>query len=483
MSNAIDLSLHPRQTQAFQSLATELLYGGSAGGGKSHLMRAAAIIWCSEIPGLQVYLFRRISEDLYKNHMAGPGSFPELMAPWLASKHVTYNGSKNFLEFWNGSRIWMCHCQHEKDMYKYQGAEIHVLLIDELTHFTERIYRYLRGRCRIGGLKIPAKYAGMFPRVLNGSNPGGVGHTFVRRMFINGRRPMEITQQPKAEGGMLRQFIPAKLADNPTMAENDPTYMDKLEGLGSPELVKAMKEGNWDIVAGGALDDVWSDVAHVLPRFKIPRGWRLDRSMDWGSAKPFSVGWWAQANGEEVVLPDGKKFCPAKGSLIRFHEWYGSPEVGTNTGLKLGSDVVARGILEREAALTAAGWISDVVRPGPADNSIWTKDDDATDSIGKIMKGLGVEWTPSDKSPGSRINGLQLVRDRLANAVKREGPAIYFMSHCVSCTTTLPVLPRDSRNIEDVDSDAEDHAYDEVRYRVLADAKAMATSVKVRYQT
>lgn len=195
------------------------------------------------------------------------------------------------------------------------------------------------------------------------------------------------------------------------------------------------------------------------------------------------MGWWAQANGEEVVLPDGKKFCPVKGSLIRFHEWYGSPEVGTNTGLKLGSDVVARGILEREAALTAAGWISDVVRPGPADNSICTKDDDATDSIGKIMKGLGVEWTPSDKSPGSRINGLQLVRDRLANAVKREGPAIYFMSHCASCTTTLPVLPRDSRNIEDVDSDAEDHAYDEVRYRVLADAKAMATSVKVRYQT
>ena len=89
MSNSIDLSLHPRQTQAFQSLATELLYGGAAGGGKSHLIRVAPIIWCSEIPGLQVYLFRRISEDLYKNHMAGPGSFPELLAPWIASQHVT----------------------------------------------------------------------------------------------------------------------------------------------------------------------------------------------------------------------------------------------------------------------------------------------------------------------------------------------------------------------------------------------------------
>ena len=170
-----------------------------------------------------------------------------------------------------------------------------------------------------------------------------------------------------------------------------------------------------------------------------------------------------------------------KGSLVRFYEWYGSPEVGTNTGIKLGSGAVARGILEREEALRAANWISSVVRPGPADNAIWTKDDDATDSIGRIMEKHEVRWTTSDKSPGSRINGLQLVRDRFQNSVKREGPGIYIMDCCLASIATLPVLPRDQRNPEDVDSAAEDHIYDELRYRVLANAKQYATDVAVKW--
>ncbi len=487
MSNAVDITLHERQTLALQSTATEQLYGGAAGGGKSHLMRAAAIIWCTEIPGLQVYLFRRVSEDLYKNHMAGAGSFPELLAPWIASGHVKWNGSKNFLEFWNGARVWLCHCQHEKDMFKYQGAEIHVLMIDELTHFTERIYRYLRGRTRIGGLKIPEKYKGLFPRVLAGSNPGGVGHTFVRRMFVNGTSPMAINPQAKGEGGMRRQYVPAKMEDNPTLMENDPDYMLKLEGLGSPDLVKAMKDGDWNIVAGGALDDVWVEDVLVKPRFVVPSGWRVDRSLDWGSAKPASVGWWAEADGTEATIRhhNGRveKFCPERGSIIRLHEWYLSPEVGSNTGLRLGSKEVAKGVLEREDLLRQQGWLTGVVNAGPADNSIWTKDDDSSDSVGKIMEGQGVKWTPSDKTPGSRKIGLQLVRDRCTNSIKREGPGIYFMEHCAASRSTLPVLPRDPKDPEDVDSDAEDHVYDEVRYRVLSDRKKYAKALSVRHPT
>lgn len=480
---SVDISLHWRQTQALQTQATEVLYGGAAGGGKSHLMRAAAIVWCSEIPGLQVYLFRRISEDLYKNHMAGSGSFPELLGPWLQSGHAAYNGSKNFIEFWNGSRVWLCHCQHEKDMYKYQGAEIHVLMIDELTHFTEIIYRYLRGRCRLGGLKIPAKYKGLFPRVLNGSNPGGIGHTFVRRMFVNAGMPMEVKRTEDGEGGMLRQYIPARMEDNPTLMQNDPSYRLKLKGLGRADLVKAMEDGDWNIVAGGALDDVWREDVHVRPRFVVPRGWRLDRSLDWGSAKPFSVGWWAEADGTEAKMPDGSVFCPVRGSLVRVFEWYGSPEVGSNVGLRMGSREVARGVLEREALLRGGGWITREVEPGPADNSIWTKDDDSSDSTGKIMEAQGVKWTPSDKSPGSRKVGLQLVRDRLIQAVKREGPGVYMMDCCGASRATLPVLPRDLKDPEDVDSASEDHTYDEWRYRVLNDAKRYAKSLSVRHPT
>ncbi|MDV6320739.1 terminase family protein, partial [Chromohalobacter sp. HP20-39] len=163
-----------------------------------------------------------------------------------------------------GSKIHLCHCQYEKDVIKYQGAQIHVLLIDELTHFTEKIYRYLRGRCRLGGLKVPERYRGLFPRIICGSNPGGVGHNWVKAAFIDIAPPKAITQMPPKEGGKRRQYIPAKLADNPSMAESDPDYSSTLEGLGSPELVRAMRDGDWDIVAGGMFDDLWSRPVHVL---------------------------------------------------------------------------------------------------------------------------------------------------------------------------------------------------------------------------
>jgi hypothetical protein len=483
MSNQLDLKLHARQTDAFLTEATELLYGGAAGGGKSHLLRVASIVWCTEIPGLQVYLFRRVSDDLIKNHLAGSGSYMELLAPWIENGLVKYNASKNTLTFWNRACIWLCHCQYEKDMYKYQGAEIHVLLIDELTHFTEQIYRFLRGRCRLGGLQLPRKYAGMFPRIVAGSNPGGIGHNFVRRMFVNAAPPMHCVRQDRREGGLIRQYIPARLDDNPTLRINDPDYVYRLEGLGNEALVKAMKEGDWNIVAGGALDDVWDDNVLRVPRFVVPSTWRLDRSLDWGSAKPFSIGWWAEADGTEATLPDGRKFCPARGSLVRIFEWYGTKELGTNEGLRLGSRVVAQGIRERERMLLEGGWIKASVNPGPADNSIEAVEDEDSDSIAKLMRMEGVRWNESDKSPGSRLVGLQLIRDRLLAAKKREGKAIYFMDVCTASFATLPVLPRDLKKPEDVDTDAEDHLYDDVRYRVLADARRYASKLTVKHPT
>ena len=123
-------------------------------------MRVASIAWCADIPGLQVYIFRRLSEDLAKNHMNGPTGFPILLKEWVDSGHAKINYSKNYIEFFNGSKIFLCHCQYEKNKYSYQGAEIHLLIIDEATHFTENIYRYLRGRLRLGALKIPENIKG-----------------------------------------------------------------------------------------------------------------------------------------------------------------------------------------------------------------------------------------------------------------------------------------------------------------------------------
>jgi hypothetical protein len=421
-------------------------------------MRSAAISWCYAIPGLQVYVFRRISGDLIKNHMEGPSSFPVLLADWVKQKFVKINGSDNTIEFWNGSKIFLNHCQYEKDKYKYQGAEIHVLLIDELTHFTDSIYRYLRGRVRMAGLSVPERFKGKFPRVICGSNPGGVGHHWVKAAFVD-QGAMVMVKQPKEEGGMLRQYIPAKIDDNPTLMQDDPDYMARLEGLGNPALVKAMKSGDWNIVDGGMFDDLWSDSVHVLKPFKIPSSWRVDRSFDWGSSKPFSVGFWAESDGTEATLPDGTRRNFPRGTLFRINEWYGCSSK-PNEGLKMLAGDIAKGILERERNMGYR------VFPGPADNSIFDTQDGHC--IADNMAAAGVRWERSDKSPGSRINGWELMRQRLSESKKfpMEKPGLFVFDTCRHFLRTVPTLARDEKKTEDIDTDAEDHIADEARYRI-----------------
>lgn len=469
---ALDINLHERQTIALETLGTEVLYGGAAGGGKSHLMRGASVLWSTMIPGLQTYLFRRKFPDLYKNHMEGPNGYPNMLARWVQAGYAKINYSENAITFpFNGAKIHLCHLKDDKNMYDYQGAEIHVLLMDELTHFTEPVYRYLRGRVRLGGLVVPDELKACFPRILAGSNPGGIGHNFVKKTFITPAEPLQLVRQPPSEGGLLRQYIPAKLEDNPTMAINDPDYIHRLEGLGNPALVKAMKDGDWNIVAGGALDDVWSDRIK-MPRFSIPSTWRLDRSLDWGSAKPFSVLWYAQADGTEAILPNGRRFCPPRDSIIVIHEWYGAR--GVNEGLKMPAKQVARGIIDMEQSLETGKWIARKVSPGPADNSIADTQNPKTPTIADDMGSKGVRWQKSDKKPGSRKIGLELMRTMLAESGKDhpEEPCLYIFDHCRNLLEHLPVLQRDEKDPEDVDSKQEDHDYDSLRYRVLKGSSA-----------
>jgi hypothetical protein len=470
-NQSLDFALHEKQTAAYTTDATEVLFGGSAGPGKSHLMRIAAIMWCAQIPGLQVYLFRREFPDLYKNHMEGPSGFPAMLAPWIAMGWAKLNLGKNFIEFYNGSKIHLCHCQHEKNMYDYQGAEIHVLMIDELTHFSEPIYRYLRGRTRIGSLNVPDQYKGQFPRVLCGSNPGGVGHNWVKAAWVSLLKPFEKRRMGKDDGGLLRQFIPAFLSDNPTLTENDPDYADRLSGLGDAALVKAMLDGDWNIVSGGALDDVWSERA-ILPRFPIPSSWRVDRSFDWGSSKPFSVLWFAECDGTEATLPNGMKWAPPKRSLVLLHEWYGAK--GPNQGLKMPARDIGNGIKAIEKDLVAGKWCAQP-KAGPADNSIANVSQPGTPTIADEMRSVGVTWEESDKAPGTRKIGLDLIRARLTESKKPvpENPALFIMDHCRNAIAHWPVLPRDAKNPDDVDTSAEDHDYDALRYRVLKAARAV----------
>lgn len=463
----IEFDLHHKQSVALGSQANEILFGGAAGGGKSHLLRVAAITWCYSIPGLQVYLFRRTFPDLWKNHMDGPTSFPALLSGWVKEGFIKINYSKNLIEFWNNAKIHLCHCQYEKDLYGYQGAEIHVLIIDELTHFTKSMYEYLRSRVRIGGLYLLDKFKGLFPKILCSSNPGNIGHNWVKNDFVDYAPPYEIKKTEPADGGMLRQFIPSRLDDNPTLTINDPTYSDRLRGLGNAALVKAMLEGDWNIVAGGMFDDVWDEKIHIIEPFKIPSTWRIDRTFDWGSSKPYSVGWWAESDGSDIELVGGKRKSTRRRDLFRIAElygWTGKPNQGTR---ELAVEV-ARKIKAIDAQLGLK------VYGGAADTSIF--DTENGNCIADDMARLGIYWQKADKRPGSRINGWEALRERLKNSITKDGAGLYIFNTCRQFIRTVPVIPRDDKKPDDVDTEAEDHIADETRYRVTSVIHGMTTS-------
>jgi hypothetical protein len=454
----LDFPLHPKQWRAFISIATEILYGGSAGSAKSHLMRVAAIMWALSIPGLQVYLFRRVYDDLIKNHMEGPTGFHALLGPWLG-KYINIVDAE--IRFNNGSKIYLCHCQHEKDRFKYQGSEIHVLLIDELTHFTEIIYRFLRSRVRMSDtIKLPDEYAGKFPRILCATNPGGIGHQFVKSTFIDPKPVFEVWQTPPAEGGFTRQFIPARLADNPSL--NQESYKNNLSGMGNDALVKAMLEGDWDIVAGAALSVTRE--RHMLRPFKPPPHWTKFMGMDYGFVKPFSVGWYCVVEGETLIAgKDGHPdvYLPDR-AVVRYREFYGSTGK-PNEGMMLESPELALRIIAMEDEA------SEHMDYRVADTQLWAKNDGPSmaDRMHKATKG---KFNPRHAIK-DRQAGYAEICNRLKGIQTEDGfkPMFYVTENCTAFWRTVPPLVLDDLNPEKGPGEGqENHCYDEVAYSLMS---------------
>ena len=447
----MDIRLEPKQTQAFTTPATEVLYGGAAGGGKSYLLRVSAIRWCSEVPGIQVYLFRRTLPDLRDNHLRGPTSFHVLLAEHIKSGSVKYRAVENEFEFWNAAILHLCYCDSENDVEKYRGAEIHVLLPDELTHFSEYQYRFLRSRVRIAGLKIPQQHKPRLPRIEAASNPGSIGHAWVKRSFISPKPAGEIWKTPSEEGGMVRQFIPARLSDNPHLTRDDPSYADRLKGLGADSLVRAMLDGDWDLMAGQAFEKLRT-YTHAVAPFDIPKDWLRFGSLDWGSSRPFSYGMWAISDGSD------RRF--QRGAMIRYDEiygWSGKP----NEGVRMEAREVAQEILKREGGVPMAYRI--------ADSSMWQVD--SGPSIAEQFNRIRCYLRPAPKGPGSRHNGYVEVRQRIAG--NEDGPMLFAFTSChAGFWRTMPDLVLDEHHYgiksEQIDTDQEDHTSDEVMYACVS---------------
>lgn len=323
------------------------------------------------------------------------------------------------------------------------------------------------------------------------TNPNGPGHNWCKEEFVDPAPPGQILRQRVelyddlkdetvvVEKTQVRIF--GNFFENPYIPH---AYRAKILSMceRDPNLKAAWIFGDWSVNAGGAIDDCWRDAVHIRDPFIIPKEWKIDRAHDWGSTTPFGTTWWAESNGEEFELLDGSTWCVPRGTLFCIAEDYGTIKIGTNQGLKLSAKDVALRTKAVDKRLLSERWIRTEVRPGPADNSIRNVNPtNPQDTIETAMLDQGIVWEESDKSPGSRINGLQLLRDRLQASVVGEGPGIYFFRTCKGCIKTLPPLPRDEDKPDDVDTDAEDHLYDSVRYRVLKSANRYATDLKVEW--
>ncbi|WP_051291316.1 phage terminase large subunit [Fictibacillus gelatini] len=431
----IRINYRPTEKQGMyhSSTADEVLYGGAAGGGKSKATVMEALQLCLEHPNTNAYLFRKTYPELRDTLIAeAMNSIPKEIGK--------YNDSKKTYFLINGSELRFRYCQSENDRFKYQGAEIHWLFIDELTHFSKTVYDYLKTRLRAN------KRLGIKPKVRCTSNPGGVGHGWVKAYFIDIGEPFKIHERQIESKTLGKtqikkiQYIPAYATDNPHITDD---YIFELEQ--KPEaLKKALLFGDWNVFEGQVFTE-WMNspnperrYTHVIEPFRIPDGWHKFRSFDYGYSRPFSVGWWA-------VDYDGR--------LYRYREWYGCTGE-PNVGLKLSPTEIAKGIKEREAG--------DGNIIGFADPSIWSKD--RGESVADIMLKEGVTWLKADND---RLNGKMQVHNRLKfdeNGI----PMLYVFSTCKDSIRTIPNLPYSETKVEDIDTDAEDHAYDDWRYALMS---------------
>lgn len=436
----LDFNVHPKQLKALYTPANEILFGGARGGGKSHIARIACVLYCTQIPNFQAYLFRRLLPDLIKNHMEGPKGFRAMLQPWVKDGLVQIVEDQiRFL--WNNSRIHLCHCQEENDVYKYLGSEIHLLALEEATQFNEMMYRMLKGSCRCIGLDFPEQFKGMFPRVLNTSNPGGEGHGFFKEQFIDPAPPETIFE---AEG-WKRIYIPSRLDDNPSISHDDPTYKERLKGIGSPELVRAYLEGDWNAILGAFLPELKLQ-RHAVKPFEIPKHWTRFMSYDWGSYDPFSIGWWAVASEpKDVSNTFGDTVTIQRDAIVRYREWYGAEG---NRGLKLSIETIANNILRKEGGEDIAYRVMsrDAFRQrgGP--------------SIAEEFAQLGLIFRRADdqRKPG----WVKLRNMLIGNEV---GPYLLAFDTCRDFFRILPTAQHDPHDGEDMDG-ANDHLAEEVRY-------------------
>ena len=425
------------QTEFLAASEREVLYGGAAGGGKSYAMLADPLRYLGH-PDFSGLLLRHTTEELrelvYKSQELYPKVWPGIK--WSERKMQWTAPS--------GARLWMSYLDRDEDVLRYQGLAFSWIGFDELTQWpTPYAWNFMRSRLRSTAPDLP-----IFMRAT--TNPGGRGHSWVKKMFID-PSPANKTFNavdietgtalifPKGhskEGKSLfnRRFIPASLIDNPYLATSG-DYEAMLLSLPEQQR-RQLLHGDWDIKEGAAFTE-FNRQHHVIAPFDVPKNWRKFRSCDYGYGSYSGVLWFTISSDEQLIV---------------YRELYVSKVLATDL-----ADIILE--LEKDDGN---------IKYGVLDSSLWHKRGDTGPSLAEQMIMKGCRWRPSDRSRGSRVSGKNELHRRLQIDDYTGESRLVFFDTCVNTISQIPAIPLDKNNPEDVDTKAEDHLYDALRYGIMS---------------
>ena len=401
------LSLTRKQKAFVFATEAEVLFGGAAGGGKSYGQMADALLFALKFPGSKQLVLRRTFAELDK-------SLIRLSLSLFPRDIYSFNSSSHTGRFKNGSIIDFGYCAAEIDVYQYQSAEYDVIRFDELTHFTESQYIYLLSRVR---------GANSFPKqVKSSTNPGGVGHSWVKARFVD---PAPSGESFVGDDGLDRIFIPSLLSDNKFLSEGDPRYKERLLALPEREK-KALLYGDWNIFEGQYFTE-FDPALHVIQPFEIPAGWRKYRTVDYGLDR-LACLWIARApDGNSYVY---REFCKSNLTISQ----------------------AAREILDRTPQ-------SEDIYATLAPPDLWSRSQETGRSKASIFSEYGVNFT---KTQNDRECGWLAVKELLLGG---GGIGIRFFSTCTEIIRCLPALTVDKLRPTDCSTEPHEltHAPDALR--------------------
>ena len=410
------------QTEFLAASEREVFYGGARGGGKSYAMLVDPLRYCFKAHHRALLIRRTMPElrDLIsKSQLLYSKAYPG--AKWREQEKEW--------RFPSGAKIEFGYAENMTDVLRYQGQSYTWIGIDELPQYpSPDIYNFLRSSLRSVDKDIP-----VYLRATG--NPGNIGSQWVKEMFVDPAEPNSAFEikidTPVGVKTITRRFIPAKLQDNPYLMQTD-DYYAMLASLPDTQR-KQFLDGDWDAYEDSAFPE-FSRSVHVVEPFEIPKGWYRFRAADWGYSSPACVLWFA---------------VDYNNNLWVYRELYTS---------KITADVFARKVIELESG--------EYIQYGVLDSSTWAKRGDVGPSIAETMIQQGCRWRQSDRSPKSRISGKLEIHKRLSMNGKEPGLRVF--NNCRNLIRTITTLPVDDKNPEDVDTNAEDHAYDALRYGCMS---------------